>query len=146
MRKCSKCGERKALSFMVIKSGSWPDVCKACENKRTQTWRNSDHGRQLMREAKARYNEKLKREVLSYYSRGTFRCACKGCPERSKSLAFLCIDHKNGGGNKHRKEIGIDRLYRWLRANGYPKGFQVLCHNCNHAKHVLGRCPHVAKA
>ena len=30
----------------------------------------------------------------------------------------------------------------WLKRNDYPPGFQVLCHNCNWAKHALGRCPH----
>lgn len=30
----------------------------------------------------------------------------------------------------------------WQRKNNYPKGFQVLCHNCNLAKGFYGKCPH----
>jgi hypothetical protein len=61
---------------------------------------------------------------------------------------FLSLDHIDGGGNKHRKELFGDKgesglsLYRWAKNNGYPPIFQVLCMNCNHAKHVLGVCPH----
>lgn len=25
---------------------------------------------------------------------------------------------------------------------GWPPGYQVLCHNCNVAKRILGTCPH----
>lgn len=32
-------------------------------------------------------------------------------------------------------------MHRWLEANGYPAGFQVLCANCNMAKQS-GGCPH----
>jgi len=32
----------------------------------------------------------------------------------------------------------------WLRKYNYPKGFQVLCHNCNMAKR-FGVCPHKEK-
>lgn len=54
---------------------------------------------------------------------------------------FLCIDHIDGGGNKHRAEIKGD-FYRWLIDNNFPPGFQTLCHNCNMAKGLYGRCPH----
>jgi hypothetical protein len=70
-------------------------------------------------------------------------CVCCGEAE----FAFLCIDHVNGGGNAHRRELGnrVD-IYRWLKRAGYPaEGFQVLCHNCNFAKSVHGICPHQAK-
>jgi hypothetical protein len=30
----------------------------------------------------------------------------------------------------------------WLKRNGYPKGFRVLCHNCNSARGLYGYCPH----
>jgi len=81
---------------------------------------------------------KLKLDVLSHYSGGLFKCAC--CNDTH--LEFLTIDHVDGGGRKHYKEIGGTGLYRWLRKNGYPKGFQVLCFNCNFAKHVYVTCPH----
>ena len=83
-------------------------------------------------------------EVLrqaAYAAYGGFKCACCGETEE----LFLTIDHMDNDGNKHRKEIGsgAQRLYAWLRNNGYPDGFQVLCMNCNMGKHRNGGiCPH----
>jgi hypothetical protein len=84
-----------------------------------------------------RFQEKLKREVFAAY--GGYRCACCGEAERK----FLSIDHVNGGGQKHRRQIGDSEMYSWLRKNGFPPGFQVLCHNCNMGKALGGGvCPH----
>ena len=67
------------------------------------------------------------------------RCACCGEGEP----VFLIIDHVIGGGNKHRKKLGgAHAVFRWLRKNDWPDGFQVLCHNCNWAKYAQGICPH----
>jgi hypothetical protein len=66
--------------------------------------------------------------------------SCKCCGETEPN--FLQIDHIDGGGNKHRKLIGRSHLYSWLVKNNYPKGFQVLCTNCNFAKGHYGVCPH----
>jgi len=55
---------------------------------------------------------------------------CVGCGETE--LEVLQIDHINGGGNRHAKEIGgYGNLYRWLIQNNFPPGFRVLCANCN---------------
>jgi hypothetical protein len=76
--------------------------------------------------------------VLNYYSQSKMECACCG----EKHLEFLTIDHINGGGVKHQKEIGVGRLYGWLIRNNFPEGFQVLCYNCNCAKGHYNYCPH----
>lgn len=65
---------------------------------------------------------------------------CKCCGESKKE--FLCLDHINGGGNKHRKEEKIRDLSHWAVKNGFPSIFQILCHNCNMAKSLYGSCPH----
>jgi hypothetical protein len=57
-------------------------------------------------------------------------------------MKFLTIDHVSGGGRKHRDGIGCSDFNRWLRSNGYPPGYQVLCMNCNFAKGMYGQCPH----
>jgi len=36
-------------------------------------------------------------------------------------------------------------MYKWLVANDFPPGFQVLCANCNMAKDRPGGCPHTWK-
>jgi predicted restriction endonuclease len=81
------------------------------------------------------YTFLIRKKVLNHYGH---RCAC--CGERR--YEFLSIDHINGGGNKHRKEIGNGKIYLWLIKNSYPEGFQVLCCNCNQAKGHYGYCPH----
>lgn len=67
------------------------------------------------------------------------RCACCG----EVHIEFLCIDHINGGGTKHREKIGKgDMIYRWLIKNQFPEGFRVLCSNCNQSYGHYGYCPH----
>jgi hypothetical protein len=83
----------------------------------------------------AEKNARLRQEILGAYGRS---CSC--CGESNE--VFLVMDHIGGGGNAHRREIGHGNFYRWLKRNGYPPGFQTLCHNCNFAKHLLGVCPH----
>jgi len=88
--------------------------------------------------------ELFKIEIISEYGG---RCACCG---ETESI-FLNIDHIDNNGSSHRKELskktGLkmtgSNFYRWLKKQGYPKdNYQILCFNCNFAKHVLGKCPH----
>ncbi len=81
------------------------------------------------------WRHKVKNEAIQIYG-GV--CACCG----EKEVKFLCIDHIDGGGNQHRKTIKTRSIGEWLKTNNYPKGFQVLCHNCNMAKSIYGKCPH----
>ena len=84
-------------------------------------------------------NKKIKLEVLNYYSNGLMKCKC--CDELE--LDFLSIDHIDGGGKRMQKIQGMDTgLYKWLKRNEFPEGFQVLCMNCNFAKGKRGVCPH----
>ena len=85
------------------------------------------------------YGEKLKIEILSYYSGGGPICACCGITE----IKFLNLDHIKGRKNYgHKKGLGGSRLYKILKDQGFPPGYQVLCWNCNNAKWILGYCPH----
>lgn len=89
-------------------------------------------------------NKKIK--CISHYSDST--CGCCGESE----FIFLTIDHIDGGGNTHRREIGGNsgkkpyansKLYAWLIRNEFPEGFQVLCFSCNRGKWMNdGVCPH----
>lgn len=81
------------------------------------------------------FDLKVKKTIMNYYGK-----ICQCCGE--SNLVFLSLDHINGGGTKHRKEIGIGKLYRWIVKNNFPSGFQVLCMNCNWAK-SHGGCPHL---
>lgn len=109
-----------------------------------QKWLNEN--KEKRNRWQSEYRKKKRIEALSHYSDGTPMCAC--CGELEKD--FLTFDHIDGGGNKQRIEItgsktnGLN-LPLWLFHNKYPDGFQVLCHNCNCAKHKLGVCPHKLK-
>jgi hypothetical protein len=89
------------------------------------------------------YNAKLRLEVFTHYCGGEPRCQCLGC--KTTFIEFLQLDHVIGNGAAHRKEnnlgTGGARLWRWVRANGYPEGFQMLCRNCNGAKFTRTLCP-----
>ena len=78
--------------------------------------------------------------IIYYYSKGKMCCKCCG----EKHLQFLAIDHKKGGGYQHRKKHNLwsKKIYKWIIDKGFPKGFQILCHNCNLAKGFYGQCPH----
>ena len=86
------------------------------------------------------YRHRLRTMILMWYGG---RCEC--CGENRDE--FLCIDHINGGGNKHRNEISGGKkmasykFYLWLKRNNFPEGFRILCANCNAAV-VKGLCPH----
>ena len=87
-------------------------------------------------------------QVYTHYSNGSPKCACCGVT----GIEFLTVDHiipklemvKDSkmikmGFRVTRKASG---LCEWLVTNNFPKGFQILCWNCNFAKGKLGKCPH----
>ena len=84
--------------------------------------------------------EKVRREKLRISTLQKYGGACTCCGE--SRLPFLSIDHINGGGRKHRQSLKGGRIEQYLKKLGYPKGYQVLCHNCNMAYGLYGKCPH----
>jgi hypothetical protein len=81
----------------------------------------------------AEYKLKKKMDALTHYGNG--KCACVRCG--FDDIRALSIDHKNGDGYIHRKEIaGGTSIYRWLKRNNYPEGYQTLCMNCQFIKRV----------
>ena len=79
--------------------------------------------------------KELREEVISYYGG---KCQCCG----ESNYEFLAIDHIKGGGKKHLASLPNPRIATWLRKNNYPKGFRVLCHNCNSSLGFYKYCPH----
>jgi len=76
-----------------------------------------------------RYKRGIKLETFIHYSPPDGYCSECGFSD----LNALTIDHINGNGFKHRRELknisGVT-FYRWLRNNNYPKEYRVLCMNC----------------
>ena len=85
----------------------------------------------------ARKIERRRGLVFNYYG-GLFpHCECCG----ESHWEFLTIDHINGDGAEHRKQIK-GNLYLWLIQNNFPDGFRILCMNCNWSIGMRGYCPH----
>jgi len=132
IRRCSTCKKYKAVSNFYRNpksSDGIHDHCKHCSRKHAQS-EASKAGQKTRR-------QRNRMTVLLHYSDGKPQCRCCGESENK----FLCIDHINGGGRKHRAEVG-SHFYRWIINNGFPSGLQILCHNCNMAKGFYNQCPH----
>lgn len=130
LRKYNKLYKRKQRAVVRLKRGPY-------NKHKTKKEKMS-----AMRKSASEYNRKIRLLVLQHYSGMTPFCVCCG----EKEIKFLSIDHINGGGNKHRKTLTKSgrggNMSMWLFRNGFPGGFQILCHNCNMAKGFYGRCPH----
>jgi hypothetical protein len=80
-------------------------------------------------------NHKLKEEVMRHYSP---ELKCQRCG--FSDIRALSIDHIDGKGAEHRRQLGIIRghggrsIYIWLKKNNFPVGFQILCMNCQWIK------------
>ncbi len=111
--------------------------------KESREWFIKNRTRSLEMNRLWRRNMRLK--ILNHYSDGKLECVC--CKE--KILEFLTLDHINNDGTKLRKMYsnGGHQHYRRIIKQGFPKGFQVLCYNCNcgRAKTKDKICPHEKK-
>lgn len=125
-----------------------------CDEHREPKWQQAV-------ERSRRTRKILRDEVYRAYGS---RCAC--CGEDHQTM--LSIDHIDGNGADHRQAVAIERarsetadkyeqadwrlrsrnsnssqMHSWLKANGFPPGFQVLCMNCNVSKYRNGgTCEH----
>lgn len=173
-RTCKKCGRLlSADQFEVYnKLRGWRRwECRDCIKLRVQAWaaqskaviKQARHETYLPDRAKAifaatkwnrEHPERRRKTALAHYYRmqhqamlayGGYVCACCGETEP----LFLTLDHVNGDGAEVRRNIGTlggTKLYKWLRDNGWPPGYQVLCLNCNQGSYRnKGVCPHKSK-
>lgn len=108
-----------------------PEKVKIYQQKTDQ---NSKEQKTAYRKQKLLERKKI---VFAHYG-GKCECCGEARPE------FLCIDHIDGGGNKHRRNIGLGGsvFYRWIIDNNFPGFLRILCHNCNAAYAFVGYCPH----
>jgi hypothetical protein len=173
-KKCARCGEFKPatseyFSQRKTRLDSW---CKSCYAAKTRTWAKENQERKRLgdkvyrermpeekrerkrawnrkyaqgeeqKQAARAHNRKLKARAMEGYG-GAF---CKCCGE--DMLEFLTLDHINVDGKAQRQELGGrgkgGRFYKLLADKGFPPGLQVLCMNCNWARHWSPNqlCPH----
>ena len=96
--------------------------------------RKRERNRETIRQWHKDKRLEMKKKIIKYYGG---KCACCG----ESRIEFLAIDHIGGGGKKHRKKIGAGNLLYWIIRNNYPKGFRILCHNCNMSFGLYGYSP-----
>lgn len=137
-KKCESSNRKKAVLNRIAEGG-----CSRCLNKR-------DNFTGLCSKCRT-YDKTLrtKLKLAAFQAYGGPVCACCG----ELHLEFLSLDHINGGGNIHRRQISKSerysgfmaghKMYAWLKRQKYPEGFRVLCMNCNFALGHCGYCPHV---
>jgi len=104
-------------------------LCAICGAKPAEGYSRCQKCRNIDAAVKACY----RRAALDAYGGPT--CVGCGCVDEE----ILEIDHIDGGGNEHRREIGRGNLgngsgsnfYRWLKKHDYPAGLRILCPTCN---------------
>ena len=94
-------------------------------------WNNKEIN---LREQKESRNRIKLEAFINYSGQNPPICARCGIDD----IDVLCLDHINGNGAEDRrlhKNIG-KALYFYLKREGYPEGYQVLCRNCNWKKRM----------
>lgn len=105
--------------------------------KTSKAWKtaNAAKYRSQQRAYRNQQREEIAQQVFSHYG----PCSCCGEAE----IKFLTVEHMNGNGAQHRRMIGKTDMWLWLYHNGFPKGYTLLCFNCNAgAFRNGGICPH----
>lgn len=137
LRACQCCGNNFMARLDKLAAGGGKFCSPACCYKK-----RPNRVRKSRREMQRQWKDRIKRKVMEHYG-GAF---CKCCGE--SIIDFLTLDHVENNGAEHRREIGNKgrRLFLWLNKNGFMPGFQVMCFNCNIARHWNGGvCPHKTK-
>jgi hypothetical protein len=123
-KRCSRCETVKPIASFRSHAGHADGHyahCKACEKRQWDSARDE-----------------------TYAAYGGYKCACCGEAEP----LFLSVDHVANNGGEHRKrEIHARKLVEYLKRRRFPKGYQILCWNCQMGKARNGGiCPHKNKA
>ena len=118
--------ERKNLMNTI-----WRQTHKNERNQSNKIWyfNNKEHHNKMLYHTR----ETARLKTMRRYS-PDLKCAKCGFSD-TRALSF---DHINGGGRKHRKEVG-GRIWYWLIKNNYPDGYQILCMNCQFIKRTEQR-------
>lgn len=112
--------------------------CKLCRAEYANE-RNARRSPEERSRREKKWGDALRDQVFRAYGDC---CACCGETER----VFLTLDHIFNDGHMERgKGRGGGRAtYHLVRRLGFPKDrYQLLCRNCNWAKHANGFCPHM---
>jgi len=160
---CPHCSKEKPTDeFYKLKKGGFSGWCRECNKKdakahyytdlpanrqKNKDWKKNnreawnkymleyrDRNKDSLSRKQSERNKNLRLKVIEVFGG---KCSCCG----EDRIEFLQVDHIDGGGTGHRKQLGS--IYYWLKKHNYPKeGFRLLCANCNWARGMWGYCPH----
>ena len=128
LKRCRKCGvilttenwkiyDKNHSSYMCIE-------CRKLKDKRYYITSPDYHKKQL-----GRYHMRRSAVIFHYGNQ------CKICGE--DDYTKLTIDHINGGGSQHRREMTTS-ITDYLYNNSVDRdGYQILCYNCNCSKGIV---------
>lgn len=137
MGTCTKCGIDELMP------PSRRTRCKKCLAQYQRDWKNNDPQAKLRQKRTTnKYQRNLRREILEHYS-GSSPACCVKCGECR--YACLELDHIDDNGSKHAKSLcksnayrahrGYNSfIYRDIKKNNFPLGYQTLCSNCHSIK------------
>lgn len=158
-KECSRCHLVKPLDQFRkdnTKISGRGSTCKPCNNLQAKAYyKRGENARKIKEKVKRKYKIgpeyyknkqkelRVRRKLAAFIKVGgeSFECVC--CHETNS--VFLNIDHVNGGGGNHLVSLGLKggaQFYSWILNQTDVSGFQILCFNCNFAKHRLEVCPH----
>ena len=126
-RLCRVCGETNSKKFHLRNAG----ICRQCVYNRRSP---------KVAEYTTKSRTLIKIEVLTHYSpNGVLCCSWGGC--LIDDLDMLVLDHVADDGAQERRKAPNSgkghELYRKLRNESYPLGYQTLCCNHNNKKELL---------
>jgi len=102
------------------------------------------------------YRDNLRMKINLHYSKihSNSDVPCCRCCGLKDYAEFLSLDHiagkKEMDSEPELVKLGYSSNFKstslsvWIVKNNFPKGFQILCHNCNQAKGYSkdNKCPH----
>lgn len=137
--------KRATLNWRKKNRSRYNESCRKWMNaNRSRLYdRNTPEGIARFRRDNAnrrRYRAILKKEILGHYGKsGKVKCCWPHCPV--SDIDMLTLDHINNDGAAHRKMYGslgkAAHLYRHLKRDGFPSGYQTLCFNHQIKKEFL---------
>jgi hypothetical protein len=151
MKKCKKCKQDKPATpeYFYQKKGYYTSPCKACQQKKQKAYYRKNkpqptNAAQKQKNYRTRNKKRLLKTKKSDHSNFRLRAlwkyggqppSCKCCG--TNNIRFLCLSNTKTRAitNSHR---GFQKI---IKAN-YPKGFEVMCHNCANSNLTYGECSH----
>ena len=149
--------ENKAKQKAIRQTPEYKAKAKAhAQTPEAKAKRKEYNSRPEVKAKRKSNSHSLRLKVLQYYSKQLSKSdiPCCRCCGDNFHIDFLALDHIAGRRKMdsesellklgYSSSLTSSNLLRWIIKNNFPKGFQILCHNCNIAKgHSKdNKCPH----